>query len=451
MLRYISLLGFGGLSLLVYGCAGTAGEPGQNGEEGSAGISALVTVGKEAAGKHCATGGSRIDFGADADSDGSLSASEIEGTQYVCAGAQGTDGATGTNGTDGVDGASGTDGVDGIDGIDGVDGTNGVDGSAGGAGGAGPKGDPGSDGFHSLLRLTDESGGSNCASGGKKIEAGLDNGDGGGVAADGVLDDGEVDNTQYLCAVVAEANDGGIMRIAGGAAQVSDPNVLLHFAPSGNLVNDFLFAHGLNTWSAVNGGNGWAASTGGGLFGGYVLGSYNYGELSQVVDLTTVISPADLDARSVPLNVGVFAGKGGWAADIVKVRAEYLDQGGTLLASESLFDGQTNDPNPTYFGGTSSTYPVGTRKVRLVFGTDDGEYWAGHYAAHFQVPSVVPGARLVRFSIDGGSFGAWETFSPHKTLALTGLGVHKITAQISNSYYKSIETVSDTVELVAAN
>ncbi|MGI0149829.1 MAG: DUF7151 family protein [Thermoplasmata archaeon] len=57
----------------------------------------------------------------------------------------------------------------------------------------------GADGFNSLVKTTAEGVGANCANGGIKVESGLDNGDGGGSARDGVLQAGEVDSTIYVC------------------------------------------------------------------------------------------------------------------------------------------------------------------------------------------------------------------------------------------------------------
>ena len=54
-----------------------------------------------------------------------------------------------------------------------------------------------------------ESPGVNCADGGQKTESGLDNGDGGGTARDGILQAGEVDTTIYLCDGAAGAAGAG--------------------------------------------------------------------------------------------------------------------------------------------------------------------------------------------------------------------------------------------------
>ncbi|MDO7849162.1 hypothetical protein Q5H92_22555, partial [Hymenobacter sp. M29] len=56
------------------------------GAAGSAGLNALVRTTAEAAGANCATGGTKIETGQDANSNGSLDASEITATRYVCNG-----------------------------------------------------------------------------------------------------------------------------------------------------------------------------------------------------------------------------------------------------------------------------------------------------------------------------------------------------------------------------
>ena len=38
-----------------------------------------------------------------------------------------------------------------------------------------------------------------CPGGGFRVDVGLDNGDGGGVAGDGMLDAGEIDDTEWVC------------------------------------------------------------------------------------------------------------------------------------------------------------------------------------------------------------------------------------------------------------
>ncbi len=118
-------------------------------------------------GDECAEGGVRFDTGVDEDGDGVLSQGEISDSVVLCNGA---DGASGTDGSDGSDGGAGSDGSD------------------------------GSDGSTVLLRSADLADGEEgCEHGGTRIEVGLDNGDGGETAGDGVLGDGEVDATEVIC------------------------------------------------------------------------------------------------------------------------------------------------------------------------------------------------------------------------------------------------------------
>ncbi|HEY9065726.1 MAG TPA: hypothetical protein VIO33_12145, partial [Burkholderiaceae bacterium] len=114
-------------------------------------MSTLMAVSAEAAGGHCANGGSRIDAGLDANRDGTLDAQEVGSTQYVC------NGATGAAGTAGSGGA------------------------------------PGHDGLSALVQMVDEPSGAHCAAGGKAVRVGVD------TNANGVLDAGEISSTGYVC------------------------------------------------------------------------------------------------------------------------------------------------------------------------------------------------------------------------------------------------------------
>lgn len=59
---------------------------------GAPGFTTLVSASTEPAGQHCATGGLAIASGADTNKNGTLDASEISGTSYVCNGAPGANG-----------------------------------------------------------------------------------------------------------------------------------------------------------------------------------------------------------------------------------------------------------------------------------------------------------------------------------------------------------------------
>jgi cysteine-rich repeat protein len=72
------------------GPPGEQGPAGQNGDAGPPGApGTLLTVTPEPAGANCASGGQRIDVGADDDRDGVLDGDEIDTTQYVCNGSGG--------------------------------------------------------------------------------------------------------------------------------------------------------------------------------------------------------------------------------------------------------------------------------------------------------------------------------------------------------------------------
>lgn len=76
---------------------------------------------------------------------------------------------------------------------------NGNGGSGKGDGGNGDGGGGGGGNFAVVSSTKDEPAGSNCAMGGVRVDIGLDNGDGGGIARDGTLQAGETDSTQYVC------------------------------------------------------------------------------------------------------------------------------------------------------------------------------------------------------------------------------------------------------------
>jgi hypothetical protein len=183
---------------------------------------ATARVSLEAAGSHCAYGGSRIETGLDADGSGTLDDAEVSAVQYACHGAPGSNGTNGTNGSAGSAGATSlvrieneaagancthggskisvgldTDASGVLDpaeasstsyvcsGADGTDGTNGTNGATG---------------LNSLIAIVDEPAGAHCAAGGKKVTSGLD------ANANAVLDAGEVSSTEYVCHGAAGAS-----------------------------------------------------------------------------------------------------------------------------------------------------------------------------------------------------------------------------------------------------
>jgi len=131
------------------GDPGPKGDPGAQGDPGASGLNALVSVEHEPAGTNCASGGVRVSSGLDANDNGTLDASEVTKTQYVCNGAPGGNGGNGgsagaASGVSGVGGAAG--GGAGSSGAGGASGGNanaagassaGLGGSGSEAGGAG--------------------------------------------------------------------------------------------------------------------------------------------------------------------------------------------------------------------------------------------------------------------------------------------------------------------------
>jgi len=111
------------------------------------------------------------------------------------AGPQGIQGPAGNDGSTGPQGPIGLTGAQGSQGIQGVAGTNGANGANGATGTQGPQGVSGTNGLNALIKTTTEPIGVNCASGGTKIETGLD------ANGNGILDAAEINavQTKYVC------------------------------------------------------------------------------------------------------------------------------------------------------------------------------------------------------------------------------------------------------------
>ena len=198
--------------VLLFGLAGCGdtGSAGSDGTAGDTGLTTLMKISDEAVGENCGNGGKKIEIGIDEDRNGKLDTDEINdsATTYLC-NAVGVEGAKGDDGSDGATGDPGDDGSDGATGDTGDDGSDGATGDPGDDGSDGATGDPGdngSDGHNSLIAIDDEVE-TNCPNGGKRIQSGLDDGDPSGTADDGVLDEGEVDATEYICDSIGNCGD----------------------------------------------------------------------------------------------------------------------------------------------------------------------------------------------------------------------------------------------------
>lgn len=180
------------LAAAIPACTGADGTDGMNGVNGMDG--SIVQTSNEPAGTNCANGGTRLEIGHDSDGDGTLAGAEIEQTVYVCNGEPGSAGSPGaqslisvTPEPEGANCAAGGQKIEyGIDDDDSgtleaseVDGTEYVC--------------NGSDGLTSLIATADESPGANCTYGGTRITSGVDDND------NGTLEASEVDSTAYVC------------------------------------------------------------------------------------------------------------------------------------------------------------------------------------------------------------------------------------------------------------
>lgn len=170
-----------------------------NGADGS---STLVNVTEEPAGANCAAGGYKVESGLDADSDGALDAVEVTSTSYLCNGASGAAGAKGlVNVT--IDSTQCAEGGYKVE--------SGMDADADGVLDASEvsstsyicNGTDGADGASALVNVTPEPAGTNCEAGGLRVESGLDtNNDG---TMDTLLSTSYVCNGAYASALLANA------------------------------------------------------------------------------------------------------------------------------------------------------------------------------------------------------------------------------------------------------
>ena len=107
------------------GLTGPTGAQGPTGAAGTNGKNTLVKTTTETVGVNCATGGVKLEYGLDANSNSVLDAGEINAalTKYVCNGATGSQGPTGPTGPTGSTGPQGIQGIQGIQGPTGTPGS----------------------------------------------------------------------------------------------------------------------------------------------------------------------------------------------------------------------------------------------------------------------------------------------------------------------------------------
>jgi hypothetical protein len=160
-------------------------------------------------GANCPNGGVKIEHGLDDNGDGVLDDIEVDGEAFLCNGADGEDG------TDGEDGAT------------------------------------------SLVKLSAEPAGDNCANGGVRIEQGLD------ADGDGILGSGEVTETTFVCNG-ADGNDGedapatvfAVTTLAVGDADCANGGALVEFGGDDDASGTLETSEIDGSFALCNGGNG---------------------------------------------------------------------------------------------------------------------------------------------------------------------------------------------------
>jgi len=139
------------------GADGTNGFDGQDGADGSNGLTSLIVSSIEPNGLNCPEGGTRIDTGIDDNGDGALDSGEIDDTVFICNGADGNDGNDGTNGS--------------------------------------------STSTMMVATLTIAPSYLGCNGTGQLLQQGLDDGSGGGIALNGILESGEILTSSLICTI----------------------------------------------------------------------------------------------------------------------------------------------------------------------------------------------------------------------------------------------------------
>src|ERR1035437_1004535 len=294
------------------GTDGAAGLAGSNGNNGSNGLTSLILVSVEPTGANCTNGGSRISAGLDSNGNTVLDPSEISSTQYVCNGAGGAAGATGSTGGTGATGSTGATGAKG------ATGATGATGAAGAAGAAG---------VSTLVSMSNEPAGVNCASGGKKISAGPDSN------SNGVLDANEITTTGYVCngtngavgATGAVGNNGlnslvaAVVEPAGGNCMYGGSRITAGLDTNGNGVLDAnevtTTTYTCNGTPGANGTNGATGAAGPGITWANVTGTSvqaapNTGYLANNAGQVNVTLPTSAVLGDIVQISGI--GAGGW-------------------------------------------------------------------------------------------------------------------------------------------
>jgi len=163
----------------IYSCAKESDSPESTKQNASPSSHVkMTTLASEST--SCTYGGVKIEMGIDDNMNGTLDSSEVDKTEYVCNGATGSTGSTGATGATGATGSAGDNAT----------------------------------ALNTLMSVENESSGSNCTSGGKKVNYGIDDN------SDGTLASTEVDGSTYICNGLSDIDIGFLWK---GTATLQRP------------------------------------------------------------------------------------------------------------------------------------------------------------------------------------------------------------------------------------
>jgi ELWxxDGT repeat protein len=386
---------------------GANGTDGKDGNIGANGLTSLLLITDLANGSSCANGGLNISAGLDSNGDGILTLSEVEHNNVLCHGETGTDGNNGTNGDNGSAGNNGSDGFSALSRITPLEANNatcpgggieisiGMDNDRDGILDAEEVTDSqvicnGIDGnsttAHAPLMATVAAPPTFCPDG-LMLRFGIDDGDGGGIADDGILQSGEADEVFTICTGTTAWNQAHPDSQAGVLSGFST-GCSQRVSFESNILFSAISSDGCELW----------------VSDGTVSGT------SQITD----INPSTDSAPG--LYSGLFSADGlVWfdADDGTSGRELWVSNGtvsGTVMVADIAAG--SGDSNPAFSGGMAS------HEGKVWFNADDGvngrELWVsnGTQEGTMMVADICPGACSSNSGLSGMvSFdgGLWFT------------------------------------------